>query len=221
MITTATINFRKASFTDAGFLIDAIIASEKSGSNIFSFSSIFGITEPQFRNILMEILEEDVTGQEWCISDYLILELEGKPAGTLCAWVEGSGLKTSSIMKGTLMQYFFPKEAIDKAQQNKALIDAIAFNRTQGTLIVDSVYIADEFRSRGLFRKLLEVTLNNCRELNPEVKICNLTVLKSNQIAIKAYLNAGFNIVTEKVCENPNILMLLPSNTRVLMQKSI
>ncbi|MBL0343155.1 MAG: GNAT family N-acetyltransferase [Bacteroidetes bacterium] len=221
MKTEAVIKFRKETEKDISFLIDGIIAAEKSGSDIFSYLTIFGISENEFREILSELLPEDVPGQEFCYSNYSILEVNGANAGLTCSWMEGSGLKSSSIIKGTLMQYYFPKNAIEHAKSSKQMLDSIAFHKHPGNLIIEYVYVAPDFRARGLGNLLIDYCIDENKKLNPEINTASITVLKSNPKAIKAYQNAGFSIVDEKHCDDPAILKLIPSDSRVLMEKII
>ena len=72
--------FRKAEEKDIPFLIETIVAAEKSGTDVFSYSKIFELPELEIRKILADILAEDVTGQELCYSDYLMAEYEEKVA---------------------------------------------------------------------------------------------------------------------------------------------
>ena len=53
--------FRKAEEKDIPFLIETIIAAEKSGTDVFSYSKIFELPELEIRKILADILAEDAT----------------------------------------------------------------------------------------------------------------------------------------------------------------
>ncbi len=54
---------RKAAKSDFDFIAEAIIESEKSGSNIFPYGVLFDVSEMEFKGILQEIFEEEIEGQ--------------------------------------------------------------------------------------------------------------------------------------------------------------
>ncbi|MBK6839524.1 MAG: hypothetical protein IPG90_15760 [Bacteroidetes bacterium] len=66
------------------FLIETIVAAEKSGTDVFSYSKIFELPESEIRKILADILAEDATGQELCYSDYLMAEYEEESCRSRC-----------------------------------------------------------------------------------------------------------------------------------------
>lgn len=65
---------RKATLLDIDFLIEAIIAAEKSGTDILSYSTIFDLTERDVQNMLRNVLEKNVTGCELSPCNFLIAE---------------------------------------------------------------------------------------------------------------------------------------------------
>ena len=66
------ISIRKATEKDIPFLIETIIAAEKSGTETIAYCSIFSLGKEEFTELLKNILEEDIQGQELCVSDFLI-----------------------------------------------------------------------------------------------------------------------------------------------------
>ena len=52
-------SFRNAEIKDIPFIIETIIEAEKSGSNVIPTCKIFGLTEDEYKNILVEILAEN------------------------------------------------------------------------------------------------------------------------------------------------------------------
>src|SRR5689334_18704316 len=102
------LSFRKGEEADIPFIIDTIVAAEKSGSDVLSYSTIFEMPEVEVRRIFATILAEDVTGQELCYSDYTVAEVSGQVAGAVAGWIEGQSGQPSSIKKAMLLNYFFP-----------------------------------------------------------------------------------------------------------------
>ena len=210
--------FRKGNERDIEFLVDGIILAEKSGSEILSYSTIFELPETEIKSLLMEILSEDVTGQELCFSDYTVAEVDGKQAGALCSWVEGEGGQSSTILKGTLIQHFFPSGSVQNAFRKKNLLDQVTIHRTKNLLMLENGWVAEGFRGAGVFKAMFIEKFRMFRELYPHIKICQAQFMKSNPVGIPFYLNLGFRLVQEKTCNDPEILKLIPSNTRVMME---
>lgn len=215
---TASVKFRKGEERDIEFLVDGIILAEKSGSEILSYSTIFELPEPKIKELLMQILAEDVTGQELCYSGYTVAEVDGKQAGALCSWVEGEGGQSSSILKGTLLQYFFPAESLQKAMAKKSLLDQVTIHRTHGLLMLENGWVADGFRGAGVFKAMFLEKFRLFREQYPNIKTCQAQFMKSNPVGIPFYLKLGFRKMEEKTCNDPQILNLIPCETRVMME---
>ncbi|MBK6640429.1 MAG: hypothetical protein KBH11_01070 [Bacteroidia bacterium] len=215
------ISFRQATEKDIDILLSTIIEADKSGSGLFSFDTCFGISEDRFREILKEILLEDIGGQEWNISDFILVTVNEIPAGAFCSWIEGSGNQSSSMIRGTLMQHFFPQEALQQAKKYKHLLDELSIEKVPGHLILESGYITPEFRSRGLLGKLIVEILRIRKAQHPDLKICSINVLKSNSQALRIYEKIGFITEVERTCENPEILKLIASKSRVQMRRSL
>ena len=57
MVSNLTI--RKATHSDIDFIIEAIIESDKSGTNVVSTCNIFNLTLEEYRAVLANILAED------------------------------------------------------------------------------------------------------------------------------------------------------------------
>jgi hypothetical protein len=75
---------RRAVATDIPFLVDVIISAERSGTDKLSYSTLFDLPEAHVRRLLAEMLAEDVTGQELCVSGFLIAEVLHECAGAAC-----------------------------------------------------------------------------------------------------------------------------------------
>ncbi|MBL7916270.1 MAG: GNAT family N-acetyltransferase [Bacteroidia bacterium] len=215
------ISFHHATEKDIEIVLSTIIQADKSGTEYFSFHTCFGLTEQRFREIMREILLEDVGGQEWNISDYIVVKVDGNTAGALCSWIEGSGNQSSSMIRGTLMQHFFPPEALKQAKVNKHLIDELFIEKIPGHLILEAGYIVPEYRSRGLLAKLMVESMRIRKAQHPHLVTCSINVLRSNAFAIRIYEKIGFVTEDEKFCENPEILKLIASKSRVLMRRSL
>ncbi len=215
------INIRKANNQDVPFLVEAIIEAEKGGSDKLSYATIFSLTEEAVRSLLTEILAEDVEGQELCVSSFDIAEVDGRVAGAVCSWIEGSAGQSSSLLKATLLNHFIPATNIQAAIAKRNILLEMAIERPPHALILESVYTRSAFRRAGIFSALMREKINAARKTKSAVHTCALTVMKTNESALRAYQKAGFTAVAEKTSHDPRIRELLPSDTRVLMEKRI
>lgn len=186
---------------------------------MFSYSNIFEIPEQEVRKILALILAEDVEGQELCYSGYLIADVAGKTAGAVGAWIESECGQQSSVRKAMLLNYFFPKENMLKAQQKRRYLDQMHFDCDAGALVQDIGLVLPEYRGQGIYQKLMLEQIRMHRERKPELRISQLHFLKSNQMAFNIYSRLGYKLTKEKTCRNPEVLRWLPSDTQLFMEK--
>ena len=107
--------YRNATIHDIPFLVNTIIEAEKSGTNILTYTSIFGIPEEQARIYLADMLLEEIDNCELSISSFLLAEFEGKVIAAVAAWIEAIEGTPSSTLKGNLLKYVLPRKAIERA----------------------------------------------------------------------------------------------------------
>ncbi len=89
--------FRQATIKDVPFLVDTIIAAEKSGTDIFTYSTIFGLTEEEARKYIAAMFLEEIDGCELSISSFLLAESNGHIAAAIGAWIEGNEGISSNV----------------------------------------------------------------------------------------------------------------------------
>ncbi len=215
------LKFRRAFQSDIPFLIDAIVSAEKSGTEIFSYSNIFEMPEQDARKIFADIIAEDVRGQDLCISDYFLAEIDGKVAGCIASWIEGEGGQPSGVMKGTLLNYFFPKANMLKAQAKKKVLDALHFEAVKGTLVIENCFTLPEFRGLGILTRLMQEQTRLFLESKSGLKNSQMRVLKTNRSALEIYLKMGYKIIEEQHCPDPVILKWLPSDTQYILERQL
>jgi ribosomal protein S18 acetylase RimI-like enzyme len=212
-------HIRKATEKDIPFLITTILEAEKSGTDKLSYSNIFSISEERFRTLLAQMLEEDIEGQELCVSGFRIAENEeGVFMGAVCAWVEGLDGMPSKILKANVLLHFMDKVSLESAIEKTAIIETLNFERESGALQIESVYTDNNFRGKGVSGKLILKHIEEAAQKNPGLNKVQILVAKTNASALKAYEKLGFKVVQEKSCNDPKIIEWLPSNTRVMME---
>lgn len=215
----SALNIRKAQESDIQFLIETIIEAEKSGTDKNAYCTLFSLNEDEFKNILKEILLEDIQGQELCISDFLIAEVDGRYAGACCGWIEAKEGNTSASLKTNILYHFLGEERIQKAIPKLKIIEDIQFEKEAGCLQLECVYVKSEFRGQGIVQQLFSAHFKKNKQKFPEFKKAQIILAKTNDTAYKAYFKWGFQLKAEKFSESAEILRFLPANSRILMEK--
>jgi ribosomal protein S18 acetylase RimI-like enzyme len=212
---------RQATPDDKDFIITSIIEAEKSGSDAVSYCGIFSISEDQLRSLLSDILDEGIEGQELCLSNFLIAEVNGGRAATLSTWIENEEGIPSNVIKSNIFMYTMGRDKLLGALETIALMNQVNINRTENTLQVECVFTHEEFRGNGLTRQLIDESISTKKKNGASFEKVQVILLKNNASAIKAYEKAGFFIVEEKRCADSRILDLLPCDTKILMEKNL
>lgn len=215
------IEIKKGTLADKDFIIKSIIEAEKSGSDMISYCAIFKITKEKLYELLSNFLDEEMEGQEICASHFLIAFCDGEPAAAISAWIENAEGMKSAMLKSNLLMYYLDREIIEAAVPAINLMNQINILRTDGALQIECVYTAEKFRGMGLASRLIEEHISINKSLHPELKMVDIILLGNNEAAQKAYAKSGFKIVAERKCSDPEILKLLPCDTKVLMQKTL
>jgi hypothetical protein len=91
---------------DIDFIIETIIESDKSSTNVISACNIFSLTELEYKGILRNILLSNVESNEYSLTGFLIAEIKNKKLGALASWVEGIDGKSNSFIKSSLIFAF-------------------------------------------------------------------------------------------------------------------
>lgn len=216
-----SIVIRKAQDRDKDFLINAIIETEKSGSEMISYCGIFSISESDLRKLLGDILDEAVEGQELCISHFLIAEVDGEPAAAVSAWIEKESGIASSILKSNILMYFLDAEVIRAAMPALTLMNEVSFNREEGALQIECVYTLEKYRGMGLAGRIIEEHIRISQEAGSDLEKVQVILLENNAAAKRAYEKVGFGFVAARKCSDNAILSILPCNAKILMEKII
>ncbi|MCK5691779.1 MAG: hypothetical protein KAI08_02990 [Bacteroidales bacterium] len=213
--------YRQARLEDIPFLVDTIIEAEKSGTEILSYTTIFGLSEDEARACVTEMLEEEIDGCELSVSSFLVAEHSGRVVAALSSWVEGAEGISSSELKGNLLSYVLPRESILKAAAVNPVVRKIHMDYLPGTIQKGAGYVIKEFRKRKLFGILTEKMIVHLLKSSPQVTEVYTQVFGCNIPAIKANEKVGFNIVDTIETDDEKVLQYLPSNKKYLMKKTL
>jgi ribosomal protein S18 acetylase RimI-like enzyme len=213
--------FRQATVNDVSFLVSTIIEAEKSGTDTLSYSAVFGLTEDEARKYIEEMLLEETDGCELSLSSFIIAEANGETAGAVAAWVEGLNGIPSIILKGNLLNHVLPQRCIQKAHEVNHLLEELHIEYNPGTIQIGLVYVASAFRGCNLARKLIDSSVTCLLKPGVNINEVYVQVFENNTAAIKAYEKADFQVAMKKKSNSEEILKYLPSNSKLLMKKTI
>jgi hypothetical protein len=214
-------NIRKANIHDVPFLVDTIIEAEKSGTDILSYSTIFGLHEEESRKYIADMLLEEVDGCELSLSSFLVAESNGQVVAALSSWVEGMNNIPSSVLKGNLLSYVLPKECLKRVSAINSIVHTIHFDYIPGSMQKGAGYVIEKFRHRNLLGILTNEMIKNLGKSYPNISEVYTQVFGCNIPALKANEKADFKIVMIKESTNKEIFHYLPSNKKILMKKEL
>lgn len=208
---------RRATLKDNDFIVSCIIESEKSGSDIFPYSAILGLTQNEFSQGIIEIFEEEIPNQPWTLDHWLIYEIDGKAAAGLCYWVEQGGMASSEMLKSQMLSYQFATQW-KASKENLTVVSGINIPRKKDYIQLEHLYTNPDYRGQGLMKQLIKWVLDS-HENDLSNKGFEIQLLKSNSAALSLYEYMGF-IVESTQCE-PEVerLTLLSSDCKVQMIK--
>lgn len=213
-------DFRKATPEDAPFLIETILGAERGDGGFVSYTRIFDLNEAELRQILMQIIIEDLDGQDLTFNGYLVAEQNGQFAGAFCAWIEAYEPPVpSGILKISLLREFIPAEKFLAARPRLEIASEIAIPRTTGALQLENLYVQPPFRGKGLGRALTKKCIETHFVNHPDLNLVQVTTLDTFLTAQKIYTQCGFTPVKVAHAQNPAILALYPGSSRILFEK--
>ncbi len=213
--------FRKATQDDVDFIIEAIIEAEKSGTEVISLCKLLDINENELKIILKNILEEGNAWNEWNISNYLICTVNNKYAGTGSYWIEPSNAGLEIYSNANFFFDYIPREKLLHAQKFFYLIRDFHIERKPETLQIENTYVRNEFRGQGLIGKIINQQILETKKINTHVNNVQIRLIKTNDKALRAYEKIGFKVVYEISIDEIEAKLILPANTRVLMEMII
>lgn len=217
---TALYTIRRANLKDITFLIDVILAAEKSNSEKLSFSTLFDETEVNVKHFLACMLNEEVDGCEISVSSFLIVEYGNKNVAAFGGWIEdlADGM-SSKILKSNLISYYFGKESILHLKTKAHLIKDILIEREEKTLQLEYLYVENEHRGKNITKMLIEKHIEEAKNVFTDLNKVQVQVFKNNIGAIKVYQNCGFTIVQSFKVNDNTVLDYLPFNEKYLMER--
>lgn len=212
---------RGATIKDIPFLVQAIIEAEKSGTDKLSYSTIFGLSEPDVHRILTKVLLEEVDNCELSVSSFMIVEAKGKIISCLSSWIESRDGTPSSVIKGNLLNYTLPHWCIENAIKVNDIIRDLNIEYIPNTIVIGVGYVNPDNRGSGLGPLLITKQIETLSKATPDISDAYVAIFESNIPSIRSVEKLGFEIIKKVESSNDEILKYLPFNKKVLMRKII
>lgn len=212
---------RQATFNDIPFLAETIIEAEKSGTDIFSYSTIFGLSESDARKYITEMLSEGIDGCELSTSSFIVAEKSGLVVAALSAWVEGLIGIPSSILKGNLLKYVLPEKCFSQARAANPITQDLNIEYFNDSIQIGAGFVAKEFRGNKLLGVLTSERIDQLTKLRPQINEVYAQIFSCNLPSIKTYEKTGFEVIMYKESFRNEIRLYLPSNKKILMKKEL
>ena len=209
---------RQADENDIDFILEAIVESEKSSSDVISSCNVFGLNEEKFREIIGKVLHENVPDYDYYLSGFLIAEKDGEYLGALGSWVEAADETPSGIIKATILFPYLDKDKMREISKTTRVVKGLTMSRQPGTLQLEHGYTREKYRRQGVFSRLIkENILRNVKKYDKIEKVQG-ALFKANFKSYNAHIKLGFDVVEEKHVDDPEIFKYFPFNTKVLME---
>lgn len=212
---------RPANINDVEFLAETIIEAEKSGSDILSYSTIFGLDKEEVKRLIIDMLEEEADGCDVSISSFSVAEKDGELVAAVSCWQEGSAGISSTVLKGNLLSCCLKPEAMQKAQKVNKIISELSVEPVPGCLFLSAGYVKPEHRGQGLASKLIELRISEAMKNPTPPNEIYSHVFDTNTSSLRSCEKMGFNVVETHHSDSKEIRNLLPSDSKVVVMKKL
>lgn len=212
---------RRATIDDIEFLIDTIVAAEKSGSDHFGLAKFFELSENEMRDYIKAMLDEEIEGCEFSVSSFMVAEDNGRVVSAFAGWVEGQNDDElpSAILKSNLVGYCLPVDNVKKSQRKADIVRPLQIEREEGMYQLEYSYTLSEYRGKGVLGLIVEA--HEQEAVAKGIKKMQVHVFDNNPAAIKSYEKKGFKVTNRFESVHPETSLYFPSNVELLMEKEL
>jgi len=187
---------RPAHAGDAGFIARNILASQRGPRPRGWFDFALGWDEPQ----CLAFVERLATAQQsswWHVSQFIVAEIEGKPAASLCALpAAGTSLPARAAIAAVAGECGLDASELAAIFQRGAYTRNCWVQGGEGEWLIEHVATLPEYRGRGLVQALIDHALAAGRLAG--FKRASISFLIGNEAAERSYAKAGFSFAEEK-----------------------
>lgn len=215
------IKIRKASLNDVDFLVDTIVAAEKSGTDNFGLAKLFELSEDEMRSYIKAMLEEEVDGCEFSVSSFLVAEHQGKVVSAFAGWMEGQNEDElpSAILKSNLVGYCLPVKNVLKSQSKLEIVKPLQIEREEGTYQLEYSFTNLDYQGKGIMGAIIDAHIQQAVSLG--TKKMQVHVFENNPAAIRTYEKKGFKVTGKYESTHPLTLEYFPFNVELLMEQEL
>lgn len=210
---------RPATLKDIEFIIETIVQAEKGGTDKFSLSTLFNLSEHEVRFYLKNILEEEIDGCEFSLSSFLVAEYDGECVAAVGGWIEGDNEdgQSSAVLKANLIGFHFPPQSLVFANGKSEIINDIKIDRIWNSCQIEYVFVDSNHRGNNLAGKLIHAHIENANKCTT----CYIQLFSNNEVAINSYKKMGFKIEETFLSKNVEIEFYLPFSQKIVMKKIV
>jgi hypothetical protein len=208
---------RPANQDDIDFVIETIIESDKSSTDVISACNIFSLTETEYKGLLKDILSANVENNEYSLTGFLIAEIKNKKLGALASWIEGIDGMPNSVIKSNLIFSFIERENLLKNKSRMHIVNALSMNRDLNTIQFEYGYVVEEKRRQKVFTALIIESIRKYFNLSQKLNV-QAMLYPDNYKSFRAFEKLGFKVKIEKKSDEPDIYTVFAYNSKVLME---
>jgi ribosomal protein S18 acetylase RimI-like enzyme len=187
---------RPARTDDASFIAANILASQRGPLPRGWFDIALGWDEPQ----CLAFVERIAVAQQpswWHVSQFIIAEVDGKPAASLCALpASGTGPAAKAAIEAAAAASGLGASDVAAIFQRGAYTRNCWVQGGEGDWLIEHVATLSEYRGRGLVQALIDHALAGGRAAGFER--ASISFLIGNDVAERCYAKAGFAFAEEK-----------------------
>lgn len=187
---------RPARAEDAGFIARNILPSQRGPRPRGWFDIALGWPEPQCLAFVERIA---VARQKswWHVSHFLVAEVDGQPAASLCALpAAGTGVAARAAIAEVAGQAGLNESELAAIFRRGAYSSNCWVQGGEGEWLIEHVATLPAYRGRGLMQALIEHALDQGRAAG--FSQASISFLIGNDPAERSYAKAGFVFAEEK-----------------------
>ncbi len=219
----AALTFRAATPDDVAFLVNAVRISERVpiGSETSLYESIFGLSRGEVDESLAESLMRDVGGSQLPYRTFHVLADGERPVACCSAWIEAArGAPSGRLVAMTISRFIGAARWKARMGAIRALSASVPV-RTPLALQLESFYTKPEFRGQGATGQLIDGALAALATRGIHPQTAEISLLKENAGAARAYLKSGFEHVWSTSPGNPEFKELTGSAGFVQVRRHV
>jgi ribosomal protein S18 acetylase RimI-like enzyme len=187
---------RPARSEDSGFIARNILSAQRGPLPRGWFDIALGWPEPQVLAFVERIAIAQ-TQSWWHTSQFIIAEVDGNPAASLCALpAAGTGAAARSAFREVARETGLSGPQLSAISERGAYTENCWVQGGDGDWLIEHVATLPAYRGRGLVQALIAHALAAGRAAGFER--ASISFLIGNEVAERCYARAGFEFAEEK-----------------------